>query len=84
MREVVIATEEVRLEDVTTSKGYAFTGVKGTFILAKDTEKKFIWVRLTPSKLSSPVHQYNTIKDAIKDKIDNGFTVFEYDDAELV
>ena len=83
MREVVIANEEVRLEDVTTSKGYFFEGRKGTFILAKNTEKKFIWVRLTPSKLSSPVHQYDTLKDAIKDKIDNGYNVFEYDNAEL-
>lgn len=83
LREVIEKPAELLLDDVTTSNGYAFVGNKGTFILAKDTAGKFIWVRLTPGKVSKPVHSYDSVKEAIKDKMDNGYLVFAYDDAEL-
>lgn len=83
IREVIEQTEELLLDNCTTSNGYAFDGNKGTFILAKDTNGKFIWVRLTPGKVGKPVNEYDSIKEAIKAKIDLGFTVYSYDEAEL-
>lgn len=83
IRTVIERTEELLLDDCTTSNGYAFDGDKGTFILAKDTNGKFIWVRLTPGKVSKPVHEYDSVKEAIKSKMDLGFDVYSYDEAEL-
>lgn len=83
MREVLLERTELYLDDVTANNGYAFEGVKGTFILAKDTNGKFIWVRLTPGKVGKPVHAYDDVKSAIKAKIEDGFTVYQFDDAEL-
>lgn len=79
----VVKSNEIRLEDVTAERGYAFDGDKGTFILAKDTNGKFIWVRLTPGKVGKPVHTYDTVKSAIESKIDNGYVVYQYEDADL-
>lgn len=83
IREVIFAPAELVLDNCTAENGYAFDGDKGTFILAKDTNGKFIWVRLTPGKVGKPVHEYDSVKDAIKDKMDNGYTVYAYDNAEL-
>ena len=83
IREVIDAPVEIRLDDVTANNGYAFDGDKGTFILAKDTNSKFIWVRLTPGKVGKPVHAFDTLKEAIKAKIDAGYTVYQYDSADL-
>lgn len=83
IREVVERTNALLLDNCTASNGYAFDGDKGTFILAKDTNGKFIWVRLTPGKVGKPVHEYDSIKEAIKAKIDLGFTVYAYDEAEI-
>jgi hypothetical protein len=83
MRRVVtqLSSDEVRLDEVTTSKGYVMAGDKANFILSKDTKGKFIWVRVTPGKIGKPVHTYNTMDEAIKDKLNNGYEVFEYEDA---
>lgn len=83
MREVLLERTELCLDDVTVNNGYAFEGVNGTFILAKDTNGKFIWVRLAPGKVGKPVHAYDDVKSAIKAKIKDGFTVYQFDDAEL-
>lgn len=85
MREVVTTYDEdiVLLDNVTTSKGYVFEGNKGSFILAKDTDGKFIWVRLTPGKVGKPVNAYDTVKEAIKAKLNAGFEVYEFENAEL-
>jgi hypothetical protein len=83
IRTVVERTDELLLDNCTASSGYAFDGDKGTFILAKDTNGKFIWVRLTPGKVGKPVHEYDSVKEAIKSKMDLGFDVYAYDEAEL-
>ena len=84
IREVITRPAELVLDDCkATDNGFAFVGDKGTFILARNTDGLFIWVRLTPGKVSKPVHAYDTVKEAIKDKMDAGYTVFAYDDAEL-
>lgn len=83
IREVIVAPAELLLDNCTADSGYAFDGDKGTFILAKDTNGKFIWVRLTPGKVGKPVHEYNSVKDAIKAKIDAGYSVYAFEDAEL-
>lgn len=83
MRRVVtqLSSDEVRLDEVTTSKGYVMAGDKANFILSKDTNGKFIWVRVTPGKIGKPVHTYDTMAEAIKDKLNNDYEVFEYEDA---
>ena len=83
LRAVIERTSELTLDNCTTSNGYAFDGDKGTFILAKNVDGKFIWVRLTPGKVGKPVHEYATIKDAIKSKMDAGYDVYAFDDADL-
>lgn len=82
MKKVVVRTQ-VFLDETSASKGYVIKGRKGDFITARDTDGKFIWVRLTPSKTTKPVHKYDSITEAIKDKIDLGYEVFEYNNAEL-
>lgn len=82
MKKVVVRTE-VFLDEVTNAKGYVMKGNKGDFIIARDTDGDYIWVRLTPGKTTKPVHAYETIKDAISAKLELGYEVFEYEKAEL-
>lgn len=79
MREVVLRREELTVEDVTTSKGYIMTGNKGKYILARDVEGYFIWVKLDPSNITKPVKKYSSAKEAVKDKLTAGYDVFEFD-----
>lgn len=73
------------LDEISRNKGYVMKGRKGDFISARQVDGKFIWVRLTPGKTTKPVHSYNTLTDAIKDKLDAGYEVYEYEDVkELV
>lgn len=79
----VVEKKEVFLEEVDGSKGYVMKGFKGDFILARDADKRYIWVRLAPGKVTTPVHIYDTIQEAIKDKLDNNYEVYEFTKAEL-
>lgn len=84
MLKVVIRTERY-LDEISRSKGYVMKGRKGDFISARQVDGKFIWVRLTPGKTTKPVHMYDTLTDAIKDKLANGYDIYEYEDVkELV
>ena len=78
---VVIRTERY-LDEISRSKGYVMHGTKGDFISARTPENKFIWVRLTPGKTTKPVHSYDTLTEAIKDKLDKGYEVEEYTDVK--
>ena len=82
MRKVVVRTE-VFLDEVSNEKGYVMKGHKGDFILARDTNGNYIFVRVTPGKTTKPVHKYSTVLEAITDKMNAGYEVFEYDKAEL-
>ena len=77
MKQVVLEEPKVLLANVTRQNGYVMKGKKGDFITARTPDNKFIWVRLTPSKTSTPVHAYNTLTEAIKDKLEKGYEVFE-------
>lgn len=79
----VVERKEVFLEEIDNSKGYVMKGCKGDFILARDVNKNYIWVRLTPGKVTTPVHAYANPQEAIKDKLDNGYEVYEFTKAEL-
>lgn len=80
MRKVInTSSTEVRLDEVTTGKGYVMVGDKANFVLSKDTDGRFIWVRVTPGKIGKPVHAYSTMKEAMADKLDKGYEIFEYD-----
>lgn len=82
MKQVEIRTT-VFTDELSNEKGYVMMGRKGEFITARDTDGKYIWVRLNPTKADSkPVHSYPTLKDAVEDKINNGYEVFEYSDLE--
>ena len=76
---VVVRTERY-LDEISRSKGYVMKGQKGDFISARTPNNEFIWVRLTPAKTTKPVHKYATLTEAIKDKLDKGYEVFEYTD----
>ena len=79
----VVERKEVFLEEVDGSKGYVMKGSKGDFILARDTYGDYIWVRLTPGKVTKPVHTYDGPQEAIKDKLNKNYKVYEFTKAEL-
>lgn len=79
----VIKRTTVYLDEVDCSKGYVMKGFKGDFITARQVDGKFIWVRLTPGKTTKPVHEYDTIQDAIEDKLNNGYEVYQFTEAEV-
>lgn len=82
MRQVVMtSSSEVRIDEITKTKGYVMVGNKANFVLSKNTDGDFIWVRVTPGKIGKPIHKYSTMADAISDKIEKGYDVFEYDNA---
>jgi len=82
MRQVLIRDERenvVFTDELSNSKGYMLRGQKGDFILARDTEGFHIWVRMNPAKATAkPVKRYESVEEAIEDKINNGYEVFEY------
>lgn len=80
---VVVRTERY-LDEISRSKGYVMEGRKGNFISARTPDNKFIWVRLNPAKTTKPVHSYDTLTDAIKDKIAKGYNVYEYTDVKEI
>lgn len=83
MKQVVVADANVvALDDVTTSKGYVMVGRKGRFIVGRDTDGKFIWVRLAPVKVVKTYHRFDSLKEAIEAKINLGYEVFEYTDID--
>lgn len=84
IREVVRENEVevVTLSEVSKDKGYVMRGNKGDYILAKDTNGNFIWVKATPGSVTKPVHTYRTIEEAIDAKIDN-YEVFEFDSVDF-
>ena len=77
MLKVVVRTERY-LDEISRQNGYLMIGCKGKFISARTPENKFIWVRLNPPKTSKPVNEYDTLTEAIKDKISEGYEVYEY------
>lgn len=78
---VTTSSNEVRIDEISKDKGYVMVGNKANFVLSKNTDGEFIWVRVTPGKIGKPIHRYSTMKDAISDKIDKGYEVFEYSEA---
>lgn len=73
----------VLLSNVSKDNGYFMSGNKGDYILGRDTNGKFIWVKATPGNVTKPVHAYETLQDAIKAKLDKGYDVFEYTDVDF-
>ena len=82
MRKVIVS-REVTTQDATVSKGYIMKGNKGDFMLAKDTEGKFIWVRLNPPKVTKVFHAYDTLQEALEAKVDNGYEILEIDEDDI-
>ena len=77
MLKVVVRTERY-LDEISRQNGYLMVGYKGKFISARTPENKFIWVRLNPPKTTKPVNEYDTLTEAIRDKIYKGYEVYEY------
>jgi hypothetical protein len=85
MREVVAQTTQLTVDNLDSTKGYVMDGRKGKFIIARDTDGKFIWVRLNPPKTTAKsVKSYSSLKEAVKDKLDRGYQVFEYSEIEVM
>ena len=82
MRKVIISTE-VTTKDATVSKGYIMKGNKGDFMLARDTEGRFIWVRLNPYKITKVFNAYDTLQEALEAKIEDGYEVLEIDKDDI-
>ena len=82
MKQVIERTTRF-LDEVTGEKGYVMKGKKGDFILARDVDGDYSFVRLTPGKVTKPVNSYSSAQEAIKAKLDLGYEVFEYEKAEL-
>lgn len=84
MREVVARVEALTIDNLDSTKGYVMVGNKGKFIIARDTLGKFIWVRLTPAKTTAKaVQAFNTLKEAVANKLNAGYKVFEYATASV-
>ena len=82
MRKVIVS-REVTTQDATVSKGYIMKGNKGDFMLAKDTEGRFIWVRLNPTKITKIFNAYDTLQEALEAKVDDGYEVLEIDEDDI-
>ena len=74
----VVVRNERYLDEISRKNGYVMVGCKGKFISARTPDNKFIWVRLNPPKTTKPVNEYDTLTDAIRDKISKGYDVYEY------
>ena len=82
-RTVVLSTtpvDEVLVDDLSSTKVYAFQGTKGLFVLTQTKEGKFSFNSL--EKTSKPKNVYATVKDAVTAKINAGYDVVEYDSSE--
>ena len=79
----VIISREVTTKDATVSKGYIMKGNKGDFMLARDTEGRFIWVRLNPPKVTKVFHAYDTLQEAVEAKVDDDYEVLEIDEDDI-
>lgn len=82
MRKVIVS-REVTTKDATLSKGYIMKGNKGDFMLARDTEGRFIWVRLNPHKVTKVFNAYDTLQEALEAKVDDGYEVLEIDEDDI-
>ena len=82
MRKVIVS-REVTTQDATASKGYIMKGKKGDFMLAKDTEGKFIWVRLNPPKITKIFNAYDTLQEALEAKVNDDYEVLEIDEDDI-
>ena len=82
-RTVVLSTtpvDEVLVDDLSSTKVYAFQGTKGLFVLTQTKEGNFSFNSL--EKTSKPKNVYATIEDAVIAKINAGYDVVEYDSSE--
>ena len=82
MRKVIVS-RDVTTKDATLSKGYIMKGNKGDFMLAIDTEGRFIWVRLNPLKVTKVFNAYDTLQEALEAKVDDGYEVLEIDEDDI-
>ena len=82
MRKVIVS-REVTTQDATVSKGYIMKGNKGDFMLARDTEGRFIWVRLNPPKITKVFSAYDTLQEALEVKVEDGYEVLEIDEDDI-
>lgn len=83
MRQVIRDKHEVTISEATKARGYVMKGNKGDYLLAMDTQGKFIWVRLNPPKITKVYNAYDTLQEALADKINQGYEVFEIDEDDV-
>ena len=79
-RTVVKEQAKVTLDNISTKKGYAMVGTKGIYILARTVCDNVSFVKLGGT--TKPVNEYGSLTEAIEDKLNQGFNVFEFDSVE--
>lgn len=77
----VVETRETTLDNVTTKKVYGFVGSNDElYILGRKPDGKYFFNSI--NKTGKPVNEYETLSEALKDKMDNGFGILEFEGQE--
>ena len=77
----VVETRETTLDNVTTKKVYGFVGSNGElYILGRTPDGNYFFNSI--NKTGKPVNEYTSLGEALKDKMDNGFAILEFEDQE--
>ena len=77
----VIETRETTLDNVTTEKVYGFVGSNGElYILGRKPDCNYFFNSI--NKTGKPVNEYTSLEGALKDKINSGFDILEFEGQE--
>ena len=77
----VVETRETTLDNVTTKKVYGFVGSNGElYILGRKSDDIYFFNSI--NKTGKPVNEYSSLEEALKDKMDNGFDILEFEGQE--
>ena len=77
----VVETKETTLDNVTTKKVYGFVGSNNElYILGRKPDGNYFFNSI--NKTGKPVNEYPSLEEALKDKMDNGFDILEFEGQE--
>ena len=77
----VVETKETTLDNVTTKKVYGFVGSNNElYILGRKPDGNYFFNSI--NKTGKPVNEYSSLEEALKDKMDNGFDILEFEGQE--
>lgn len=77
----VVETKETTLDNVSTKKVYGFVGSNGElYLLGRKPDGHYFFNSI--NKTGKPVNEYETLAEALKAKMDNGFDILEFEGQE--